>query len=120
MIAILYTICRLFDDYIRYKYPQLKRYTHVTCMLHACSKLHIRGFLRQHTRVHARAVFMHVRVFTRMHTYMATIASMLASYFLFSLSYNTITQFFPCRAWAAYQGMEDEIIEEAELRSLLL
>ena len=50
---------------------------------------------------------------------MATVAS----YLPFSFSYNatvTVTLFFPHGAWAAHQGVEDEIAEEVESRSLIL
>ena len=81
------------------------------------------GFLRQHTRVHAHAVFTHAHVFTRVHVCMANIASQLVSYLPFRLSYNAtvlVTLFFPYRALAAHQGVEDEIVEEVELTSLIL
>ena len=46
-----------------------------------------------------------------------------ASYLPFSLSYDAtmlVTLFFPYRAWAAHQGMEDEIAEEVESTSVIL
>ena len=76
-----------------------------------------------HTRVHAHAVFTLACVFTRLHACMANVASMLASYLPTSLSYNAtvlITLFFPYRALAAHQRVEDEITEEVESTSLIL
>ena len=46
-----------------------------------------------------------------------------ASYLPFSLSYNAtvlVTLFFPYRALAAHQGVEDEIAQEVESTSLIL
>ena len=67
--------------------------------------------------VHVHTVFIHARVFTRVHACMANVASYLASYLPFSLSYNAIilvTLFFLYRALAAHQGVEDKIAEEVE------
>ena len=50
--------------------------------------------------------------FTRVHACMANVASLLTRYLSFSLSYNVtilVTLFFPYRALAAHQGVEDEI-----------
>ena len=95
-------------------HPQLKRYTHVTCGVN-----HTRvGFLDT-TCVYTHTVFTHERVFTHVHACMANVAS----YLSFSLSYNVIilvTLFFPYRALAAHQGVEDEIAEEVESTSLIL
>ena len=79
------------------------------------------GFYHMH--VHARAVFTHMRVFIRVHACMANVASYLASYLPFSLSYNATalaTLFFPYRALATHQGVEDSIVEEVESISLIL
>ena len=54
---------------------------------------------------------------------MANIASMLPSYLPASLSYNAtilVTLFFPYRALATHQGVEDEIMKKVELISLKL
>ena len=50
---------------------------------------------------------------------MATVVS----YLPFNLSYNAtilVTLFFPYRAWAEHQWVEDKIAEEVESRSLIL
>ena len=52
-----------------------------------------------------------------MHACKANVASMLASYLPFSLSYYAtilVTLFFPYRALATHQGVEDKIVEEVE------
>ena len=62
-------------------------------------------------------------VFTRVHACMANVASILASYLPTSLSYNAtilVTLFFPYRALAAHQRVEDEIAEEVESTNLIL
>ena len=67
--------------------------------------------------MYTHTVFTHVRVFTGVQACMADVASQLASYLLFSLSYNAtimVTMFFPYRALAAHLGVEDEITEEVE------
>ena len=64
------------------------------------------GFLDS-TRVYTYTQYLHTRVF--LHN---NVASWLASYLSFSLSYNAtvlVTLFFPYRALAAHQGVEDEI-----------
>ena len=69
--------------------------------------------------VHAHAVFTNVHVFTRVHACMANVAS----YLPFSLSYDATilaTLFFPYRALAAHQGVEDEIVEEVESTKLIV
>ena len=65
-----------------------------------------------HTRV-THTQYLHLRVFTCVHACMANVAS----YLPFSLSYNAtvlVTLFFPYRALAAHQGVEDEIAEEVD------
>ena len=55
---------------------------------------------------------------------MATLA--LFSHLLFSFSYNatitahTVALFFPYVAYAAHYAVEDKVVEEIELRSLIL
>ena len=74
-----------------------------------------------HTRVHAHAVFILTCVFTHVHACMANVTSMLASYL--PTSYHAtvlVTLFFPYRALAAHQRVEDEITEEVESTSLIL
>ena len=64
-----------------------------------------------------------MHVFTHVHACMANVASQLASYLSFSLSYNATildTLFFLYRALAAHQGVKDEIAEEVESTSLIL
>ena len=73
--------------------------------------------------VHAHTVLTLTCVFTRLHACMANVANMLASYLPTSLSYNAtvlITLFFPYRALATHQRVEDEITEEVESTSLIL
>ena len=68
--------------------------------------------------MHTHLVFTHERVFTRVHAYMSNVAS----YLPFSLSYNAtalVTLSFLYRALAAYQGVDDEIVEEVESTSLI-
>ena len=81
------------------------------------------GFLRYQTHVYTHAVFTLTSVFTCVHPCVANVVSELASYVPFSLSYNAtilVTLFFPYKALAAHQGMEDEITEEVESTSLIL
>ena len=62
-------------------------------------------------------------IFTCVYACMAIVASQLASYLPFILSCNAtvvVTLFFPYRAWAAHQGVEDKIVEEVESRNLIL
>ena len=71
------------------------------------------------TRVCMLTQYLH----TRACLYMANVASLVASYLPFSLSYNAtilVTMFFPYRAFVAHQGVEDEIEEEVELASLIM
>ena len=71
------------------------------------------------THVHADAIFAHACVFTRVHACIADVASSLP----FSLSYNAtilVTLFFPYRALATHQGVEEKIVEELESTSLIL
>ena len=76
-----------------------------------------------HMRVHAYAVFTLVCVFTCVHACMANVASMLASYLPFSISYNAtvlVTLFFPYRALATHQRVEDKIAKKMESTGLIL
>ena len=100
-------------------------------MVHACHKRgvnHTRmGFLGG-TRMYTHTQFCTRSIYTRMCFYTCAclcgnVTSMLASYLPTSLSYNAtilVTLFFPYRALAAHQRMEDEIAEKVELTSLIL
>ena len=73
--------------------------------------------------VHGYEVFIHAHVFTCVHACLANVTSYLASYLPFSLNYNAtilVTLFFLYKALAAYQRMENKIVEEVESTSLIL
>ena len=76
------------------------------------------GFLDT-TSVYMHMQYLYMLFFTRVHTCMANVAS----YLPFHFSYNAtilVTLFFPYRALATYQLVEDEITEEVESTSLIL
>ena len=70
------------------------------------------GFLDS-TSVYTHTQYLHTRtcVFTRVHACMVNVASLVASYLLYSLSYNAtvlVTLLFPYRDLAAHQRVEVE------------
>ena len=95
---------------------------------HACDtqgeKPHMHGFLRQHTPVHTQSICTCVCFYTYacLYDYISYLASQLFTFQL-KLYYNTtilVSLFFPYKALAAHQGVEDEIAEEVESIRLIL
>ena len=76
------------------------------------------GFLDS-THMYMHMQYLHTHVFICVHACMVNVVS----YLPFSLSNDAtilVTLFFPYRALAAHQGVEDEITEEVESTSLIL
>ena len=91
-------------------------------MWYACDKHGVNhtyvGFLDS-TRMYMHMQYLHTHVFICVHACMVNVVS----YLPFSLSNDAtilVTLFFPYRALAAHQGVEDEITEEVESTSLIL